>query len=216
MNVELLPAYFAIVVLAVLSPGPAILLAIRNVLRYGMGSAIWSSLGNILGLMMLSVAALLGVGAILQSSLWVFMAVKIVGALYLIFLGLRQLRSRGSVWLNAEDTGCVEALKTPSRFKLMTEAFLMAVTNPKPILFFTALFPQFLSLSQPLLPQFAGLTAILMAMSFFALMGYALLVSRSRDFLQQPIFSRWMNRVIGSAFVALGLSLLLIKRPSIV
>jgi threonine/homoserine/homoserine lactone efflux protein len=86
--------------------------------------------------------------------------------------------------------------------------------NPKPILFFTALFPQFLNAHEPLLPQFFILTGIFMAMSLVSLLTYGALARRARRLLRQPRIVVWLNRLVGSIFVAFGLALLRLKRST--
>ncbi|MFD4840199.1 LysE family translocator [Achromobacter sp. NPDC058515] len=77
---------------------------------------------------------------------------------------------------------------------------------------FTALFPQFLNAHEPLLPQFLILTGIFMAMSLVSLLTYGALARRARGLLRQPRIVVWLNRVVGSIFVAFGLALLRLKR----
>jgi len=91
---------------------------------------------------------------------------------------------------------------------------LTASTNPKPILFFTALFPQFLDARAPLLPQFLVLTGLFMALSFASLATYSLLASRARALLARPRFSLWLNRGVGAIFVGFGAALLTLRRQS--
>ena len=151
MNPQIILAYSAVAIIAILSPGPAILLALRNGIAFGMRAVVWSSLGNISGLFCLSSAAMLGLGLLLKSSAVLFGLVKLVGAMYLFYMGVRHVLGRTSVM--AVQTGEGKNAETPKPHRLFREAFLIAVTNPKPILFFTALFPQFISTSAPLLPS---------------------------------------------------------------
>jgi len=90
---------------------------------------------------------------------------------------------------------------------------LTAVTNPKPILFFTALFPQFLDARAALLPQFFLLTGVVMALSLCSLLAYSLLATRARGLLLRARFARWVDRVVGAVFVAFGAALLALRRP---
>ena len=105
-----------------------------------------------------------------------------------------------SRWCRADGDA---PLAPPPRARLFGEALLTASTNPKPILFFTALFPQFLDAHAPLLPQFLVLTGLFMALSFTSLVTYALLASRARALLARPRFSLWLDRSVGAIFVAL-------------
>ncbi|WP_085718584.1 LysE family translocator [Pseudomonas sp. B28(2017)] len=198
--------------IAIASPGPATLMAINNSLAHGQRSAIWSSLGNASGLFCLSSAAMLGLGALLASSEWLFNAVKFIGAGYLFYLGIRQLFKKGPM----VPDGIQDDLKEsrPSRSKLYKAAFLTAVTNPKATMFFTALFPQFIDQSAALLPQFLILTSIFMALSVSSLSLYAALASRAKDVLTRPALSRWVSRVVGSTFIGFGAAILTMRRQA--
>ena len=133
--------FLAVAFVAIASPGPAILLAISNSLTHGFKSVIISSLGNIAGLFILSSAAIFGLGAILKTSTSLFLIIKIIGAAYLIYLGIKQWRSKTDLF-----AGTSSNKKQRTRKRLFIEGFLIAVTNPKAVLFFTALFPQFINL----------------------------------------------------------------------
>jgi len=206
MNIETILTFSAVAFLAIVSPGPAILLALRNSVAFGVRAVIWSSLGNVSGLFCLSAAAMLGLGVLLKSSALLFGAVKLLGALYLFYVGVRHLVGRASILSTPANPSAGATVPSPSR--LYREAFLMAATNPKPILFFTALFPQFIDAHAPLPSQFFGLTGIFMALSFLTLMGYATLGAQARQLLLQPVFSKWVNRVVGTVFISFGAALL--------
>ena len=212
MNYQTLLAFSAIAGLAVLSPGPAILLALRNGVAFGVRSVVWSSLGNVSGIFCLSAAAMLGLGVLLKSSALLFGVVKLLGALYLFYVGLRHLFGHASVMSGMDASP--ELAASPRPRQLYREAFLMAATNPKPILFFSALFPQFINADIPLLPQFLVLTGIFMVLSFVTLIAYALMAVRARTVLQRPCLTQWINRVVGAVFIAFGAALLALRRPA--
>jgi len=211
MHVHTLIAFAAVAAVAIVSPGPATLLALRNSVAYGPATAIWSSLGNACGLLCLSAAAMLGLGVVLQSSALLFGLVKLVGAGYLFYMGVRQLLGRGAALVPAETP---HAHTRPPRRRLFVEAVLTASTNPKPILFFTALFPQFLDDRAALLPQFLVLTGLFMSLSVLSLLTYATLASRARHLLARPRFSLWVNRSVGTIFVGFGAALLALRRQA--
>lgn len=211
MNPETILTFSAVAGLAILSPGPAILLALRNSVAYGLRAVMWSSLGNVTGIFMLSGAAMLGLGVLLKSSALLFGAVKLLGALYLFYVGLRHLCGRSSVVSGSANQSA--SARTSTRFALYREGFLLSATNPKPILFFTALFPQFLNANAPLLPQFFVLTGIFMLLSFITLLGYASVAGRARFFLAKPRVSSWINRIVGGVFISFGAAVLALRRP---
>lgn len=209
MQTQTLIAYTLVAAVSVVTPGPASILAMRNGAAGGLRAVLPSSLGNVTGLFLLSAAAMLGLGVVLQSSALLFAALKIAGAAYLIYLGLRHLLGRSSVAGPPPDS----AGRPPrGALALYLEATFVAGLNPKPILFFTALFPQFLNAAEPLLPQFFILTGIFMGLSLPSLLAYGLLARRARRLFQRPRAVRWINRAVGSVFVAFGVALLRLKR----
>jgi threonine/homoserine/homoserine lactone efflux protein len=205
-------AFTLVAAIAIASPGPATLMAINNSLAHGQRSAVWSSLGNASGLFCLSAAAMLGLGALLASSEWLFNSVKIIGAGYLFYLGVRQLFKKSPMLAEGMQDGSKKS--RPTRLKLYKSAFLTAVTNPKATMFFTALFPQFIDQSATLLPQFLILTSIFMALSVASLSLYAALASRAKGVLTRPDLSRWVSRVVGSTFICFGAAILTMRRQA--
>ena len=186
------------------------MLAIRNGAAGGVRAVLPSTLGNVTGLFLLSAAAMLGLGVVLQSSALLFTLVKVAGAAYLL-IGLRHLLGRSNIAPPPEQA-TQQAPRRASRLYL--EAALVATMNPKPILFFTALFPQFLNASESLLPQFLILTGIFMGMSLVSLLAYGALAHRARRLLRQPRIVTWLNRLVGSIFVSFGVALLRLKRAA--
>lgn len=211
MTLALLLSYLLIAGTAIVSPGPAVLLALRNSITYGLGAVIWSSLGNVTGLFCLSAASMLGLGVLLKTSALLFGAVKLIGAGYLFWIGVRHLLGKGMLAALPDAT---PGTARPPRWRLYREAVGLALTNPKAVLFFTALFPQFLTPDAALLPQFLTLTGIFMGLSMLSLMGYALLGRQARGFLLRPMLVRWLNRTIGGIFIGFGVLLLTVRRPA--
>lgn len=210
MNPEVLLAFVAVAVVSVLSPGLAVALALRNGASHGLRAAAWSSAGNVCGLFLLSAAAMVGIGALLMSSALAFGVAKVLGAAYLVWLGIRQWRNGMSV---APGAVAAESVRPRAR-ALLREGFLVALTNPKAILFFSALFPQFLDRAEPLLPQFLLLTSLFMLMSFTALTGYAATAARTRRLIVHPRVARWAGRLFGGVFVGFGVAMLALRRPA--
>jgi len=212
VTVETIVAFSIVAGLVTLSPGPAVVLALRNGMAHGLRGALWSTLGNVSGLFCLSAAAMLGLGVLLNSSALLFAAVKVLGALYLFYVGMRHVFGHASALNRAVDATSGTSVLKPR--VLYREAFFMAVTNPKPILFLTALFPQFISAHAPLIPQFFVLTGIYMGLSFVCLVGYALVAARARTVLLRPNFAKWVNRFVGSVFIAFAVGLLALRRST--
>jgi homoserine/homoserine lactone efflux protein len=212
MNLSNWLLYLTVVVLTSLTPGPAVLLAISNAISLGTRAAIYSSMGNILGLLLLSAAAMAGIGAVFKASALIFAVLKTLGAAYLIYLGIRQWRSTANVFTSDESAARLKQTSSPS--KLIYQGMLLALTNPKAILFFVALFPQFIIATQPLTSQFFALTGTLMMASFAVLMGYAALANSAKSWLLISWRAKAFNRVCGSIFVLLGLGMLRLKNET--
>jgi threonine/homoserine/homoserine lactone efflux protein len=196
--------YVLLVVAACATPGPAVLFAITTSTNHGWKKAVWAASGNITGLLCLGIIAITGLGALLDLSATLFNIVKFFGAAYLIYMGIKLIRSNDSSSVGMK-TG--QLTKKRSSGKLFFQAMTVAISNPKAIVFLTALLPQFMTVDQALLPQFIQLMATLMFFSFLFLMGYALLAYKVKDWLKKPGSGRTFNRISGSVFIAFGLLL---------
>lgn len=204
--------FCGVTLLVVFTPGPAVLLAVSNSMSVGPRRAMISSLGNAAGLFMVSAAAMAGLGVVLSTSAHAFMVLKLAGAAYLIYLGIKQWRSQGSVF--ADVQGNQNGAAPRSSWRLFGHGMTVALTNPKGILFFSALFPQFLTQDAPILTQFAVLTGTFAAASVVAHSFYVLLARLLRRQLSDPRRTRIFNKVSGGAFVLLGLSLLRLRNKA--
>lgn len=211
MNLDTFLLYCFVSFFYIISPGPAVLLAIYNGAVNGINSVLISALGNILALLALSALSISGLSAILLASATLFTGVKFAGAGYLIYLGIKQFRSSNHLKpdKNTIDTGAPRELI--SYFK---EGFIVAATNPKPIIFFAALFPQFLNTNKEIAPQFLIMTAVFMLFSFLSLSTYGYLGKKAKGLLSNTNSAKWFHRVSGGLFVGMGVSLFQIKNAS--
>ena len=148
----------------------------------------------------------LTMGALLAVSASAFLVVKIVGAGYLVYLGIKQWRSTP---LRLDASASTNQPTTPGR--LFLQGLGVAVTNPKAILFFTALFPQFLAPGESLVLQTVLLTATFTALALLSHAVYVGLFRTLRRFLTEAKHLRLFNRISGGLFVLLGLSLLKLR-----
>jgi len=204
MTVESWIIYLALVTAATATPGPAILFIITNSTLYGWKRAAWAALGNILGLFCLGITAITGLGTILNTSIVFFIILKYAGAAYLIYLGLKIILQKG---VDFSSINAQASSKGTSSRKIFLQALAVAVSNPKAIVFLTALFPQFIDIEETLIPQFSILIITLMSFSFFFLMLYAFGAQRMKIWLNKPERTTLFNRASGSIFIGFGLLL---------
>ena len=200
--------YLAAVALLVLSPGPTMLMCITTAVQHGPRKAMLSASGSVtavLGVMLLSA---LGLGALLATSEAAFTVAKVVGAAYLIWLGIKTFRSPGATLADA-SAGSGDSITGRSCY---WRGFLVGASNPKALLFFAAFFPQFLNANLPFAPQFAILALTFVAFELTVLTACALGVSRVAPLLRQSGPMRWVNRVSGGLFTLMGAALLFARK----
>ena len=198
--------YVAAVALLILTPGPTMLMCMTNALNHGPRKAMTSVSGSVSAVLCVMLLSALGLGALLAASEAAFTVAKVMGAAYLIWLGIKTFRSEAPV-LRA-DAGGIET----SRRSFFLRGFLVGASNPKAVLFFAAFFPQFLTPAAPFVPQFAILALTFMAFEFTVLTFCALGLSRIAPLLRSSQAVRWVNRVSGGLFTLMGGLLLLTRR----
>ena len=196
--------YLALVLVATSTPGPAVLFIMTNASLHGWRTAVFAARGNIAGLLCLGIIAVTGLGTILSASEIMFSKIKYMGAAYLIYLGIK-LFIQKDFDLTTINNHLIS--NDISSLKLFFLALGVALSNPKAIIFLTALFPQFININQTLLPQFSMLIVTLMLFSFFFLMFYALLAHKAKAWLTKPNRIKAVNRTSGSIFVGIGVFL---------
>jgi threonine/homoserine/homoserine lactone efflux protein len=202
MSLDIWFSFVLVALVAVVSPGPAVLLTVTHAGQYGVRRALVPILGNITGLGLLAIASAVGVGSLLTASSEWFMALRIVGGLYLVYLGIKLLRSPSVV--QGVDTHGGQSLRTaPSHWKAYLQGVMIALSNPKALLFIGALFPQFLDVSRPVWGQLAILGLTLMTMSFSALVVYATLSSTLLSRGRKALYGK-INKVTGVLFILFG------------
>ncbi len=212
MNLQNLLLFLSITLMATITPGPAIMLVSVNSIRYGIKNSVWTIMGNISGLFIMSLLAVLGLSTIILYSAPVFISVKIIGALYLIYLGFK-LWSQGfnSAIKNPQSSG--KNLVTPLPRKLFFQGLLIALSNPKAIAFTTALFPQFIDSTQPLTMQFLILVSIFMLLSFSSLLGYAMLANKAqKQSVSKHGLQSIVGKLFGSIFIGSGIALAFVSQ----
>lgn len=207
MPLETWLAFCTIAFFAAAVPGPAILLVCTHSIQFGLLRSLLTALGNISGLLVMSACSILGLTTLVNFSASAFTVIKIAGAIYLFYLGIKLWRS--GIEFNAVETQQSNSFKP---WKLYSQGLLIALTNPKAIIFTSALFPQFISMSQPLLGQFAILVSTLMSCSLLCLFCYALMSHKLRSGANRYISKTTLGKVFGSTFIGIGGALAISSR----
>ncbi|HTB15690.1 MAG TPA: LysE family translocator [Bryobacteraceae bacterium] len=179
-----------------LMPGPAVMFVLSSALKAGARKSIASNLGILAANTVYFALSATGIGALLLSSK-LFLAVKWVGAAYLVVLGLRLLFDH-----KESDKNVVEALNDHKSHHLFFNGFTLQMSNPKAILFFSALLPQFLNPHAAVVPQIVILGATSVVIEFSILLGYGIAGSAIT-----PRYARWTNRVAGGLLIGAGAGL---------
>ncbi len=206
MNYDNWLLFSSIALIATITPGPAVLLVSTHSASYGAKYSIVTMLGNITGLFIMSLLSVLGLSAIILHSAPVFITVKLIGAGYLIFLGIKLWRN-GFGLSTAQSLEQTTPRQRPSMMNLYTNGIFVALSNPKVIAFTTALFPQFIQPGQSMIQQFSILIVTFMFLSFICLLGYALMVENTKKHSKKIKLPNVMSKVFGTAFIGSGVAL---------
>ncbi|MEO1138857.1 MAG: LysE family translocator [Pseudomonadota bacterium] len=198
MPFDLWLTFVAATIALLLIPGPTVLLVLSYALSQGKRVAVASATGVALGDLVAMTASLAGLGALVLASATLFTVLKWVGAAYLIYLGIKLLRSAPSAGLGP---------MTPSEISargVFWHATVITALNPKSIAFFIAFVPQFVTVDQPLLPQFGTLIATFVGLAGINALVYALLADKLRQTIGKPSVIRWLTRSGGVALIGMG------------
>ncbi|AZY47898.1 LysE family translocator [Bordetella avium] len=202
MNLSTLVLFALASTVIIATPGPTVLLAMTNGARHGWRMAAWGMAGAILADLALVSVVACGLGVLLAASETAFQALKWVGAAYLAYLGWRLLRQDAA---RPSDGPTATARKQA----VFTRSFLVALSNPKALIFMSAFLPQFINTQTPQTPQYLALAATLAVLNLLAMLIYAGLGIRLARGLPHL---RWLNRLCGATLIGLGATLALYRR----
>jgi threonine/homoserine/homoserine lactone efflux protein len=196
-----LAPFVVLAVVIVVTPGVDMALVTKNALLYGRRAALASAFGVNVGIALWTIAATVGLAALVQASAEVFAFVKLAGAVYLIYLGIQALRHAG----RRADLAALPAVTARTAFR---QGLISNALNPKIAVFFTSLLPQFGST----LPQLLALGALFNLFGIVWLSAYALAAARAGDTLRRPRVRAVLDYLSGVVLVGLGVRLALEKR----
>lgn len=206
MSLDTFLLYLAAILLIAISPGPMAMLSMSHGMHFGKRRALSTALGSVLAALCLMLASAAGLGALLAATEYGFVLLKWCGAAYLLYLGIRLLLTKPQ-----PSEFKLESPKGTGRGRdLFRQAFLVGISNPKDLLFFAALFPQFIDVSAPQGPQLAILAGSWAIVDFSFVMIYASLASLLAPKLSASNRLHWFDRTSGGVFVSLA-ALLAIK-----
>ena len=197
MPLDLWLAFVAASIALLIIPGPTVLLVLSYALSKGRAVALASAAGVAFGDLVAMSASLAGLGALVLASATLFTLLKWVGAVYLIWLGLRLIRSAPSEGL------AVPRADVNARHVFGHTAAVTAL-NPKSIAFFIAFVPHFIQAEAPLLPQFTILIATFVGLAALNVLAYALLADHLRRVIARPGIITWIARGGGLALITMG------------
>jgi threonine/homoserine/homoserine lactone efflux protein len=199
--------YVAAVLVLTVTPGPSVLLSVSTSVQHGPRAALLAACGSTSAIALIMLLSMLGLGGVLAASQTLFSTVKWLGVAYLAWLGLTALLSPA----RRIDLAGAPATAAGAR-ALLGRGFLVGASNPKALLFFGALFPQFINPQAPQLPQFLLLGLTFVGFEMLWLCVYALTAARARHWLAQPRRATLFSRLTGVVFLAAAGGLALARR----
>ncbi|MCX8228162.1 MAG: LysE family translocator [Sulfitobacter sp.] len=205
MPFDLWLTFCAATIALLLIPGPTVLLVLSYALSKGRSVALASAAGVAFGDFIAMTASLLGLGALVLTSATLFTALKWIGAIYLVWLGIKLIRS-------APDAGLDVPNATVTTRGVFAHNAAVTALNPKSIAFFIAFVPQFVNAELPLLPQFAILITTFVSLAALNALAYALMADRMRQFIARPSIITWITRAGGAMLILMGLLTATLRR----
>jgi threonine/homoserine/homoserine lactone efflux protein len=201
-------SFVAVATVIVIVPGVDMALVARNTLAGGRSAGFRTATGTLLGLGVHAGAALAGLSVVIAASATAFNLVRLAGAAYLVWLGLQTLwstRNRARI-----DQASGRALPRMAGSPLI-QGLLTNVLNPKLAVFFLSFLPQFVDLSVPATTQILLLAGTFIAMGAIWLLIFVVAVDQLSGVLGRPAVRRWMDRLIGTTLIALGIRLAIVE-----
>lgn len=194
----------AIHLFAVMSPGPDFLMVTRNTLMYSRRTGMYTAVGLGLGILVHVFYSLIGIGLIISQSIMLFTVIKLIGAIYLIYLGYKSLTAKKSKLVIADE----ETRSDISSLKAIKTGFLTNVMNPKVTLFFLSLFTLVINPQTPLgIKLFMGMEMSLMTMIWFILVAFLVSHHIVKARIQKIQF--YAEKFVGALLILLGIKVAL-------
>ena len=200
MDLHLWIYYLLSTMVLTMSPGPTVLLCMTKSVTEGFMSAIYTGLGSLVAIVAIMTLSFTGLGLIIASSDTIFTIVKYAGAIYLIYLGYKALTSTQESY----DFTITPTLGKRDKLSSFLKGFTVGATNPKAIVFFTALFPQFINTQNSLLLQYLIFVSTFVTLEVTWLLLYVYLARKSLKWLMAKGRAKIFNRLTGGVFIGAG------------
>ena len=204
MSFNFILLYSVTIFIASIIPGPSMLLALTHGMQYGVRKTVSSALGNVAVTVLQASVSIAGLGTILIASETIFHGIKWAGAAYLIFMGIRIFCS-SDMTFSSSNPGI--SAKSNSARKMFLQAAFVTAGNPKAIVFFTAIFPQFIDPNSAYLSQFVILLGLGSLIAFACFMIYAISGQKIISLFSKTNIARLINKIIGGTFIGAGIGL---------
>ena len=200
MDSALLLAFIPTFFFVSITPGMCMTLALTLGMSIGYKRTLWMMIGELAGVAVVSVAAVLGIASIMLNYPWLFTGFKFVGAAYLFYLGVQMWRSRGKLAISTDT----QSTKVNNDWDLVVQGFVTAIANPKGWAFMISLLPPFISSSKDLAPQLMILVSIILASEFVCMTLYATGGKSLKHMLGKADNVKLMNRIAGTLMMGVG------------
>ncbi|PLW77408.1 LysE family translocator [Cohaesibacter celericrescens] len=201
MTIEIWLLFVALSILPAFSPGPGLLLTLSNSIRFGSRITLWSAFGNTLGMALMGLMVTFGLAALMAASTTAFFGLKIIGGLYLIWLGVKTWRDR---------TNLIESnteIRHPGQARLFFTGVGIALTNPKALAVQLSIIPPFLSHPDTIYQDGTILSFTYAGVCLISHVTVALLSGRLRVFFTSPRRMQYLRRTLGATFMGFGVAL---------
>ena len=206
MDLTLWLSFVGTILILVWTPGPSVLLATANSMKYGAQKTTGTILGDLTANLLQIILASAGLASIVISSGELFQVIKWLGVGYLVFMGVKKIITVPKLALDQNKAS------GRSFRSLFSEGFLMSAANPKAIVFFAALFPLFINPHSPFLPQVVILAITFLILDGTSLLAYALFATRLKAYLENQKKIHLQNKIVGALLILSGLMLSLVKK----
>jgi homoserine/homoserine lactone efflux protein len=208
MSPEKILAFAVTEFLLSLTPGPAVLLVVSQGMKYGFASSVRGSIGILTGNAIYFALSALGLGALLLASANLFALISWAGVVYLIYVGLKMLFSKGST----DNSASEDAITSKRSIKLFSQGLLTQLSNPKALVFFTALLPQFVTPGENVFRQFLLLGVVSISVECPVLLAYGWVAERGQRLVPKGRVSTLTDRIAGGFLIGTGIWLASLKR----